>query len=96
MATNISKKRKVSALPPFAVILAYLACRLYEIVIVIHDLQFVADGVFYAELNELLTRELAEDGYSGVEVRATPMRTEIIIRATRTQNVLGEQRRQLQ
>jgi len=54
-------------------------------------LQFIADGVFYAELNELLTRELAEDGYSGVEVRVTPMRTEIIIRATRTQNVLGKQ-----
>ena len=49
----------------------------------------MADGVFYAELNELLTRELAEHGYSGVEVRVTPMRTEIIIRATRTQNVLG-------
>ncbi|GFS43828.1 ribosomal protein S3 family protein [Actinidia rufa] len=30
---------------------------------------FVADGVFFAELNEVLTRELAEDGYSGVEVR---------------------------
>ena len=53
-------------------------------------MQFVADGVFYAELNELLTRELAADGYSGVEVRVTPMRTEVIIRATRTQNVLGE------
>ena len=52
-------------------------------------MQFVADGVFYAELNELLTRELAADGYSGVEVRVTPLRTEIIIRATRTQNVLG-------
>lgn len=57
--------------------------------------QFVADGVFYAELNELLTRELAEHGYSGVEVRVTPMRTEIIIRATRTQNVLGESQRRL-
>lgn len=57
--------------------------------------QFVADGVFYAELNELLTRELAEHGYSGVEVRVTPMRTEIIIRATRTQNVLGESLRRL-
>merc|ERR1712154_738750 len=34
--------------------------------------------------------ELAEDGYSGVEVRVTPTRTEIIIRATKTQNVLGE------
>jgi len=52
--------------------------------------KFVADGVFYAELNELLTRELAEDGYAGVEVRTTPHRTEIIIQATRTQNVLGE------
>ena len=29
--------------------------------------KFVADGVFYSELNELLTRELAEDGYAGVE-----------------------------
>jgi len=52
--------------------------------------KFIADGVFYSELNELLTRELAEDGYAGVEVRTTPHRTEIIIRATRTQNVLGE------
>uniref|UniRef100_A0A2K5CQJ4 40S ribosomal protein S3 n=1 Tax=Aotus nancymaae TaxID=37293 RepID=A0A2K5CQJ4_AOTNA len=30
--------------------------------------KFVADGIFKAELNEFLTRELAEDGYSGVEV----------------------------
>jgi len=52
--------------------------------------KFVADGIFYAELNEFLQRELGEDGYSGVEVRVTPVRTEIIIRATRTQNVLGE------
>ena len=45
--------------------------------------QFVSDGIFKAELNEFLTRELAEDGYSGVEVRVTPTRTEIIILATR-------------
>ncbi|KAF5743162.1 ribosomal protein S3 component of cytosolic 80S ribosome and 40S small subunit [Tripterygium wilfordii] len=51
--------------------------------------KFVGDGVFFAELNEVLTRELAEDGYSGVEVRVTPMRTEIIIRAIRTKNVLA-------
>ncbi|KAL8519752.1 hypothetical protein ACS0TY_010622 [Phlomoides rotata] len=57
--------------------------------------KFVADGVFFAELNEVLTRELAEDGYSGVEDRVTPMRTEIIIRATRTQNVLGEKGRRI-
>jgi small subunit ribosomal protein S3e len=52
--------------------------------------KFVADGVFYAELNEFLMRTLAEDGYAGVEVRVTPIRTEIIIRATRTREVLGD------
>merc|ERR1712159_941191 len=57
--------------------------------------KFVADGVFFAELNELFTRELSEDGYSGVEVRQTPARHEIIIRATRTQNVLGEKGRRI-
>ncbi|CAL6332212.1 unnamed protein product [Bathycoccus prasinos] len=57
--------------------------------------KFVADGVFFAELNEMLVRELAEDGYSGVEVRSTPVKMEIIIRATRTQNVLGEKGRRI-
>ncbi|KAK6544488.1 40S ribosomal protein S3 [Orbilia ellipsospora] len=55
----------------------------------------VADGVFYAELNEFFTRELAEEGYSGVEVRVTPTVTDIIIRATHTQEVLGEQGRRI-
>ena len=32
----------------------------------------VAEGVFKAELDGFLRRELAEDGYSGVEVRITP------------------------
>lgn len=57
--------------------------------------KFVADGVFYSELNEFLQRELAEDGYAGVEVRVTPIRTEIIIRATRTREVLGEKGRRI-
>merc|ERR1711939_763079 len=57
--------------------------------------KFVADGVFYAELNELLTRELSSDGYSGVEVRTTPLKTEIIIRATRARDVLGEKGRRI-
>merc|ERR1712232_1176678 len=35
------------------------------------------------------------DGYSGVEVRVTPLRTEIIIRATRTKSVLGEKGRRI-
>jgi len=52
--------------------------------------KFVADGIFYAELNEFLMRTLSEDGYAGVEVRVTPIRTEIIIRATRTKDVLGD------
>merc|ERR1711966_140708 len=52
--------------------------------------KFVRDGIFYAELNEFLTRELGEDGYSCVEIRVTPLHTEVIIRATRTQSVLGE------
>ncbi|RKP13052.1 putative 40S ribosomal protein RPS3 [Piptocephalis cylindrospora] len=57
--------------------------------------KFVADGVFYAELNEYFTRELSEEGYSGCEVRVTPARTEIIIRATQTQEVLGEKGRRI-
>jgi len=51
--------------------------------------KFVREGLFRAELNEFLMRELAEDGYSGLEIRVAPNRTEIIIMATRTQNVLG-------
>ena len=41
-------------------------------------------------IRQLLSRQLAEDGYAGIEVRVTPVRTEIIIKATRTQDVLGE------
>jgi small subunit ribosomal protein S3e len=52
--------------------------------------KFVADGVFYSELNELFSRQLAADGYAGLEVRITAARTEIVIKATRTQDVLGE------
>jgi len=52
--------------------------------------KFVSDGVFNAELNEFLRRELAEMGYSGVEVRKGPAKTDIIIMATRTKDVLGE------
>merc|ERR1712194_346391 len=57
--------------------------------------KFVNDGVFFAELNEFLTRELGEDGYAGAEVRVTPIRTEIIVRATRTREVLGEKGRRI-
>jgi len=57
--------------------------------------KFVADGFFRAELNEFFTRELAEEGYSGCDVRVTHARTEVIIRATHTQEVLGEKGRRV-
>jgi len=34
--------------------------------------KFIKDGVFYAELNDFLAKELAEQGYAGCEVRVTP------------------------
>jgi len=57
--------------------------------------KFVKDGVFYAELNDFLASELAEDGYAGCEVRVTPTRTEVIIRATRPRQVVGDQGRRV-
>lgn len=39
--------------------------------------KFVADGVFKAELNDFLARELSEEGYSGCDVRVTHARTEV-------------------
>lgn len=57
--------------------------------------KLVADGVFYAEINEFFARELAEEGYAGVEVRKTPAKLEIIIKASNTQGVLGEQGRRI-
>jgi hypothetical protein len=42
---------------------------------------------------QLLSRELDESGFSGVEVRRAQTKTEIIIRAARTQDVLGAWRR---
>jgi len=57
--------------------------------------KFVADGVFRAELGEFFMRELAEQGYSGCDVRVTHARTEIIVRATHTQEVLGDKGRRI-
>jgi len=57
--------------------------------------KFVADGVFRAELGEFLQHEISAEGYSGCDVRVTHARTEIIIRATHTQEVLGEKGRRI-
>jgi len=43
----------------------------------------------------MFVAELGEEGYAGLEVRVTPVRTEIIIKATKTQGVLGEKGRRV-
>ncbi len=43
--------------------------------------KFIADGVFNAELNAFLTKVLGVDGYTGLEIRATSVSTEIRIKA---------------
>lgn len=57
--------------------------------------KFVADGVFFSELNELFSRELVDSGFAGAEVRNTPARTEIVLRATKPNDVLGENGRRI-
>ena len=39
--------------------------------------KFVADGVFRAEVNELLQKALADFGFSGIEVNFTKGATEV-------------------
>ena len=51
--------------------------------------KFIIDGVFFSELNEFLTKELSEDGYSEVELRKNPLKTEMILKTTRTQAIIG-------
>lgn len=51
--------------------------------------RFISDGVFFSELNEFLSRELFDSGYSGVEVEKSPLQTEIIIKTTKAPTVIG-------
>eukprot|EP01017_Pseudomicrothorax_dubius_P010959 TRINITY_DN13_c0_g1_i4.p2 TRINITY_DN13_c0_g1~~TRINITY_DN13_c0_g1_i4.p2 ORF type:complete len:241 (+),score=84.36 TRINITY_DN13_c0_g1_i4:121-843(+) len=57
--------------------------------------KFVADGVFHAELHEFFTKALAAAGYAGIEIRVFSGKTEIRIKATKTEAVLGENGRKL-
>ena len=57
--------------------------------------QFVADGVFQAELNEFLSRTLGVEGYAGIEVRATSISTEIRVRAANCQVLLNKSQRKV-
>jgi ribosomal protein uS3 len=58
--------------------------------------RIIETGLFYAELNELMTRELAADGYGGCEVRVTPSRTEIVVKVSNTQIFVENQGHRLQ
>lgn len=50
--------------------------------------KFVKDGLFFAEINEFLRRVLAEDGYAGVEIKPKPDTTHIIIKCTKSPDVV--------
>ena len=58
--------------------------------------QFVADGVFKAELNQFFLRAIAADGYSGLEVTVNNMKTFIKISVTKYKDFVGENGRKLQ
>jgi small subunit ribosomal protein S3e len=57
--------------------------------------KWITRGLIYTELNDFLYNELLDDGYSGVEVRFTKQRIELIIRASRPKSVLGEKGRRI-
>jgi len=50
--------------------------------------KFIKDGLFFAEINEFLQRMLAEDGYAGVEIKPRPECTQIVIKFTKTPDVV--------
>jgi len=45
--------------------------------------------VFHAELHQFLSRAIAAAGYAGIEIRVTPVKTEIRIKATKSTEVIG-------
>jgi small subunit ribosomal protein S3e len=57
--------------------------------------KFVADGVFHAELHSFLSKALSSAGYAGIQVRVTPVQTEIRIMAAQIKEVLGVDGRKL-
>jgi len=50
--------------------------------------KFIKQGIFFAEINEFLRRMLAEDGYAGVEIKPRPECTQIVIKCTKTPEVV--------
>ena len=54
--------------------------------------KFVADGVFQAELNEILSKTLGQFGYAGIEVRVSHLGTEIRIRVAKADDIIKGQK----
>lgn len=52
--------------------------------------KFVADGVFNAELNSFLTKVLGQQGYAGIEVRATSVSTEIRVKVVNHKDLMED------
>lgn len=52
--------------------------------------KFVADGVFRAEVNELLMEALAEFGFSGIEVNFTQTTTEVRVLVSKYKDLLDQ------
>merc|ERR1711934_350064 len=52
--------------------------------------KFVADGVFNAELNAFLTKVLGQQGYAGIEVRATSVSTEIRVKVVNHKDLMDD------
>ncbi|KAJ3451670.1 40S ribosomal protein S3-RELATED [Anaeramoeba flamelloides] len=57
--------------------------------------EICGDGVFKSELGEFFEREIGEDGYVGLDVRVTASRTDVVLKTTAPQKVLGEKGRRI-
>ena len=55
--------------------------------------KFVADGVFRAEVNELLVKSLADFGFSGIEVNFTTSVTEVRVVVSKFNDLRDEIRK---
>ncbi len=54
--------------------------------------KFVADGVFRAEVNELLKQSLADFGFSGIEVNFTKSATEVRVLVSKFNELMDEKK----
>eukprot|EP00746_Dinoflagellata_sp_MGD_P043561 gnl/MRDRNA2_/MRDRNA2_20585_c0_seq1.p1 gnl/MRDRNA2_/MRDRNA2_20585_c0~~gnl/MRDRNA2_/MRDRNA2_20585_c0_seq1.p1 ORF type:complete len:251 (-),score=30.28 gnl/MRDRNA2_/MRDRNA2_20585_c0_seq1:19-771(-) len=52
--------------------------------------QIMEKGVLQAEIDRFLQVELQDDGYTGMELRETPSKVEVVIKAGAPRSVLGE------